>query len=78
MITYFKMKLAEWKVKLALYGTISGIIDNHKYIITMIQALFAELKDVPTEQLKSEFVNKIAEIVHAQAEMERDESDIQD
>ena len=78
MITYFRMKKAEWKVKLALYGAIAGIIDNQKYIITMIQTLFTELKDVPTEQLKGEFVNKIAEIVHAQAEMERDESDIQD
>ena len=77
MFTYFKMKKAEWKVKLALYGTIAGIIDNQKYIITMIQTLFTELKDVPTEQLKGEFVNKIAEIVHAQAEMERDEIDIQ-
>lgn len=78
MITYFKMKKAEWKVKLALYRAISGIIDNQKYIITIIQTLFAELKDVPTEQLKGEFVNKVAEIVHAQAEMERNESDNQD
>ena len=77
MFTYFKMKKAEWKVKLAVYGAIAGIIDNHKYIITMIQTLFTQLKDVPAEQLKGEFVDKVAEIVHAQAEMERNESDTQ-
>ena len=78
VINWYKAKKAEFKVKAVFYGAIAGIIDNQKSIITLIQTLFTELKDIPNEQLKSEFVNKIAEIVHAQAEMERDETDIQD
>lgn len=64
MLTYFKMKKAEWKVKLAFYGTIASIIDNQKPVIKIIQTLFAELKDIPTEDLRSEFINKIAELIH--------------
>ncbi len=64
MFTYFKMKKAEWKVKAMFYGTIAGIIDNQKPIITMIQTLFTELKDVPAEDLQNELISKIAELVH--------------
>ena len=64
MFTYFKMKKAEWKVKAMFYGIIAGIIDNQKPLITMAQTLFAELKDVPSEQLRDEFVSKIAELIH--------------
>ena len=64
MFTYFKMKKAEWKVKGAFYGVIAGIIDNKKSIITMIQTLFTELKDVPAEQLRDELIGKIAELIH--------------
>lgn len=64
MFTYWKMKKNEWKVKAAFYGVIAGIIDNQKPIIAMIQTLFAELKDVPAEDLRSELISKIAELVH--------------
>ena len=64
MFTYFKMKKAEWKVKGSFYGVIAGIIDNKKSIITMIQTLFTELKDVPAEQLRDELIGKIAELIH--------------
>ncbi len=78
MFTYLKMKKAEWKVKLSFYGTIASIIDNQKPIITMIQTLFEELKNVPPEELKSEFINKIAELAHEQAVKEREnEANIQ-
>ena len=70
-------KKAEWKVKSMFYGTIANIIDNQKPIITMIQTLFAELKDVPVDELQGELSGKIAEIIHAQAEMERNELDTQ-
>ena len=64
MFTYFKMKRNEWKVKAMFYGIIASIIDNQKPIITMAQTLFAELKDVPAEELRSEFISKVAELIH--------------
>lgn len=67
MITYFKMKRHEWKVKAMLYGMLVSIIDNQKNVIDFIQTMYTALKDVPADELKSEFVSKIAEFAHAQA-----------
>ena len=64
MFTYFRMKRNEWKVKAMFYGIIASIIDNQKPLITMAQTLFAELKDVPAEELRSEFISKVAELIH--------------
>ena len=77
LINWYRAKKAELKVKAMFWGTIAGIIDNQKPIITMIQTLFAELKDVPVDELKGELISKVAEIIHAQAEMERNELDAQ-
>lgn len=73
MFTYFKMKKAEWKVKAMFYGAIAGIIDNQKSIIAMVQTLFTELKDVPAEDLRTELVNKVAELVHEDNKKDREE-----
>ena len=64
MFTYFKMKKNEWKVKAAFYGAIASILDNQKPLIAMAQALFTELKDVPAEELRSELIDKVAELIH--------------
>ena len=67
MITYFRMKRNEWKVKAMLYGTIAQIMDNQdeiKDMIDLVKRLYEELKDVPTEDLQKEFVSKLAEIIH--------------
>ena len=64
LINWYRAKKNEFKVKAMFYGAIVGIIENQKSIIEMIQALFAELKDVPAEQLKDELINKVAELVH--------------
>ena len=67
MITYFRMKKNEWKVKAMLYGTIAQIIDNqdeNKDMINLVKKLYEELKDVPTEDLHKEFVSALAEIIH--------------
>ena len=67
MITYFRMKRNEWKVKAMLYGTIAQIMDNQdeiKDMIDLVKRLYGELKDVPTEDLQKEFVSKLAEIIH--------------
>ena len=67
MITYFKMKRNEWKVKAMFYGTIIQIMDNQdeiKDMLDLVKRLYGELKDVPTEDLQKEFVSKLAEIIH--------------
>ena len=67
MMTYFRMKKNEWKVKAMLYGTIVQIMDNQdeiKDMIDLVKRLYGELKDVPTEDLQKEFVSKLAEIIH--------------
>ena len=64
LINWYKSKKAEFKVKAMFYGAIAGIIDNQKPIIEMAKNLFAELKDVPPEQLRSELVARVAELVH--------------
>ena len=67
MITYFRMKRNEWKVKAILYGTIAQIMDNQdeiKDMINLVKRLYEELKDVPTEDLQKEFVSKLSEIIH--------------
>lgn len=67
MITYFKMKRSEWKVKAMFYGTIAQIMDNQneiKDVINLAKKLYEELKDVPSDDLQKEFISKLAEIIH--------------
>lgn len=64
LINWYKAKKAEFKVKAMFYGAIAGIIDNQKPIIEMAKNLFDEFKDASPEQLRSEFIAKIAELVH--------------
>ena len=67
MITYFRMKKNEWKVKAMLYGAIAQIMDNQdeiKDMINIVKKLYEELKDVPTEDLQKEFISALAEIIH--------------
>ena len=67
MITYFRMKKNEWKVKAMFYGIIAQIMDNQdeiKDMLYLVKRLYEELKDVPTEDLQKEFVSALAEIIH--------------
>ena len=73
LINWYKAKRAELKVKAMFWGAIAGVIDNQKPIITMIQTLFAELKDVPAEDLRTELISKIAELVHEDNKNKTDE-----
>lgn len=64
MFVYLKMKKNEWKVKAMLYGTIATLLDNQKDILNLLQKMYTALKDVPVEELRTEFVSKLAEIIH--------------
>lgn len=67
MFTYFKMKKNEWTVKKMFYGAIVQLMDNQdeiKDMLDLVKKLYAELKDVPTEDLQKEFISALAEIIH--------------
>ncbi len=64
MITYFKMKKNEWKVKATIYGIIASVMDNQKEIIEFVQKLYDSLKNVSAEDMQKELITKIAELVH--------------
>ncbi len=63
---YFKMKRNEWKVKAMLYGAILTVTEEHRDAIELLQKLYATLKDIPEAELKREFTEKLAEIIHTE------------
>ena len=71
LINWYRAKKAELKVKAMFWGMLAGIIDNQKPIIDMIGGLYNELKCVSPEELRSEIISKMAEIIHNERENER-------
>lgn len=75
MITYFRMKRNEWKVKAMFYGTIAQIMDNQNEImdvLNLVKKLYEELKDVPAEDLQKEFISALAEIIHSENQTDKE------
>lgn len=68
---WFVMKKKEISLKITLYSVIEKVIAEQKDITTLLSNLFTVLKDVPLNELKDEFLDKLAEIIHDQAEAER-------
>lgn len=64
MITYLKMKRAEWNVKAKFYGAIAAFLEDRRDILELLQNLYAALKDVPAEELRGEFISRLTEIIH--------------
>lgn len=64
------MKFKESKIKLALYTVIEKVIAEQKDITTLLSNLYSALKDVPPNELKDEFLGKLAEIIHNQTHTE--------
>ncbi len=71
MITYFRMKLAEWKVKGLFYGTIASFIDDKSSRIQTILNLIDSVKGLTGEELRTEFISGLAGIIHDEAEQSR-------
>lgn len=69
-----RMKRDEVMIKAMFYGTIASIINDPemKETIELAKKLANELKAVPQEDLRKEFISKIAEFAHAQAVKERE------
>ena len=64
MIKFIRMKKNELKVKAMFYGTIAALIDNRNNTLELLQKMYAALKDVPAEELRSELINRLAEMIH--------------
>ena len=69
---YIEMKKKEILVKSRLYGMILEIADEKEDLIRVIKDLYESLKGVSVDELRKEFIGKLAEIIHAQAEKERE------
>lgn len=65
------MKRKEITLKITLYTIIEKVIAEQKDITTLLSDLYMALKDIPLNELKDEFLGKLAEIIHEQAETER-------
>ncbi len=64
MFTYFKMKKNEWKIRNAVYNSILAFMENKKDIVNTARKLFDSVKDMSAEDIRDEFIGKLAEIVH--------------
>ena len=64
MFTYFKMKKNEWTIRNAMYNCILDFMENKKDIVNAAKKLFDSVKDMSAEDIRDEFIGKLAEIVH--------------
>lgn len=75
MVTYFKMKRKQWKIRNAIYNSILGFMENKNEIINTAKKLFDSVKDMSAEEIRDEFIGKLAEIVHEEGKRQRDNKD---
>ena len=71
MITYWKMKMAEWKVKGLFYGTVVSFVDSKSGRLQTILNLIDSVKGLTGEELRTEFISGLAGIIHDEAEHAR-------
>lgn len=69
IVTYFRMKAQEHKLKLTFYGYLNALIASQSDIIELFISLFNKLKELSPdelspEELKKEVIMAIAEVVH--------------
>lgn len=74
MITYFRMKMAEWRVKGLFYGTIASFIDDKSGRLQTLLNLIDSVKGLTGEELRTEFISGLAGIIHDEAELARQEN----
>ena len=63
--TWLEMKKKEILLKNKLYGMILAFADEQENLIRVIKDLYESLKDVPVDELRKEFIGKLAEIIHS-------------
>lgn len=81
IVTYFRMKAQEHKLKLTFYSAINGVIgkrEDVKVFAKLGLRLLMTLKDLPVEEydplmLKQEIIEAMANIINEHAESESKE-----
>ena len=71
MFTYFKMKKNEWKIRNAICNGILGFMESKRDIVDTAKKLFDSVKDMSAEDIRDEFIGKLAEIVHEESKKQR-------
>ena len=71
MLRYFIMKKKEIELKLKLYTYLLDFLHGKEEMIACITKLITALQEVPAEDFKNQFVEAIAEQIHAQALKEK-------
>ena len=75
MFTYFKMKKNEWKIRNAIYNSILGFIENKKDIVNTAKKLFDSVKGMSGDELRDEFIEKLAEIIYEDGKKNRSDKE---
>lgn len=74
LISWYKAKKAELKVKGLFYGTIASFIDDKSGRVQTILNLIDSVKGMTGEELRTEFIAGLAGIIHDEAEQSRQEN----
>jgi hypothetical protein len=69
------MKRKEYKIKLELYTAVENVLNEKQDIIDTVKNLYLSIKDIPMEELRDTFIEKLAEIIHAENYKEDELSD---
>ena len=73
MITYFKMKRKQWKIKNMIYDSILAFIENKKDILSTAKNLFDSMKDMTGDELKEEIISKVVEMTIKKSQNETED-----
>lgn len=63
---WLDMKKKEIIFKRSLYSAILPLASKYEDLIKLLNNLYIALKDVPLDELRSEFIGKLAEIIHSE------------
>lgn len=67
IIRWWRIKAKQIKIKLAFYNAVEYVLDNYKELIPMGKKLFDIVKNSSPEDLQSELIGALAEIIHNEA-----------
>ena len=67
---WLDMKKKEIIFKRSLYSAILPLASKYEDLIKLLNNLYIALKDVPLDELRSEFIGKLAEIIHSELQQD--------
>lgn len=71
MITYFKMKIKQWKVKTMIYDVLLKFSERKDKFFEIADKLLISVKGESPEEVKKEFIDSLVEYI---CENQRDEN----